>query len=594
MRLRYALWFALAAGLLEAALLVAHGRQIHGFIYLSPHLVWMAPVANLLWFGVAMLLLGAAGRAFPSLGTTRATLTVCIFLAALSILMLPSQLHRIAATLIALGAAIQGSRVLLPRLEPFDRLVRRTLPAMLGAIVLMGTGMAGWAILQERRELGSLPAARAGAPNVVLLVLDTVRRASMSLYGYERQTTPALERWAERGVRFEHAITTASWTLPSHASMFNGRLPGEMSAGWLTPLDGTYPMVAEQLKLAGYSTAGFVANLLYCNRSFGLGRGFIHYEDYRVSPGELVVNSSIGRALSEIRLIRRLTGYHDILGRKTGADITDRFLAWQESAGDRPYFAFLNYFDAHQPYLPPAESAARFGPVSGRSFGLLELRPYMGKIENAETSLTPGQVEAEQNAYDATLAYLDGEIDRLLSELERRGALENTVVIITSDHGEQFMEHRLFDHGNSLYRFATEVPLLMLGGDVPRGLVASSPVSLADLPATIMDLTATIMDLTATSTTFPGRSLRAGWSGSETSRRAVISETRGPGPERRFEAIVADDFHAIWSANSVELYSFSGDPGETRNLASSSEGAALLATLRQALDSAAGRRPETP
>jgi arylsulfatase A-like enzyme len=586
--LRYVVWFALAAGLLEAALLVAHGRQIHGFIYLSPHLVWMAPVANLLWFGGAFLLLAGVGAILPDLRSPRAGLAVGIFLAALSILLLPSQLHSLAAIVIAAGVAYQGSRFLHGRIAGFDRLVGRTLPLLAAMVILLGGGVAGWAALAERRELKALAAARPGAPNIILLVLDTVRKASMSLYGYERATTPALERWAKGGVRFDHAISTASWTLPSHASMFTGRLPGEMTAGWMTPLDGTHPVLAEQLRTGGYRTAGFVANLLYCNRSFGLARGFIHYEDYQVSAGELLVNSSIGRALSEIRAIRRITGHHDILGRKSGRSITDRFLAWQQENRDRPYFAFLNYFDAHQPYLPPAPLAGRFGPVEDRNFGLLELRPYMGKIERAETALTPAQVRAEQNAYDATLAYLDGELDRLLSELERRGELKNTLVVITSDHGEQFMEHGLFDHGNSLYRFATEVPLLLLGAGVPQGRVVELPVSLADLPATIMDLTGTA------GATFPGRSLRSGWNASADPGRVVISETWGPAPQRRFQAIVAEDFHAIWSADSVEWDSFSGDPAETRNLAGTPAGAARLATLRQALDSVVGGGAKSP
>jgi arylsulfatase A-like enzyme len=579
---RYAIWFALAAGLLEAALLVAHGRLIHGFIYLSPHLVWMAPTANLLWFGLGFLLLKLLSRAIPRLASPSAAISSALFLATLSILLLPSQLHRVAALLIAAGVGFQGGRFLTARLDGFDRLVRRSLPLLAASVILLGIGTIGWERLKERKQLGSLGTAREGAPNVILLVLDTVRRASMSLYGYEKPTTPALQRWSARGIRFDHAFSTASWTLPSHASMLTGRWPSEMSAGWLAPLDGTHPMLSERLRAGGYATAGFVANLLYCNRSFGLSRGFIHYEDYRVSAGELLVNSSIGRALSEIHLLRRMTGNYDILGRKSGSSITGSFLDWERDNGDQPYFAFLNYFDAHQPYLPPAELAGRFGPVEGRNFGLLELRPYMGKIEQAESSLTAEEVRAEQNAYDATLAYLDREVDRLLSELEKRRRLNNTIVLITSDHGEQFMEHGLFDHGNSLYRFVTEVPLIILGPGLPGGTVVRTPVSLRDIPATLMDLSG------VTSPAFPGRTLRTLWTDSMAPMTPVISETWGPGPTRKFRAIVADGFHAIWSADSAELYEFFADPAETRDLSHTLEGAARIAGLRGMLDSLAG------
>jgi len=280
-----------------------------------------------------------------------------------------------------------------------------------------------------------------------------------------------------------------------------------------------------------------------------------------------------------------LTGNYDILGRKSGETITDRFLAWENGKTDRPYFAFLNYFDAHQPYLP--EGVEPFGPAEDRNFGLLEHRPYMGKIEDAERELTPAQVEAERNAYDATLRYLDGEMDRLLTVLDRRGRLANTIVIITSDHGEQFMEHGLFDHGNSLYRFATEVPLVLVGKGLSQGVVFQ-PVSLRDLPATIMDLTE------AKGSGFPGRSLRRAWSGAPDSTEVIIGETWGPGPQRRFQSVVAEDFHAIWSADSVELYSLSGDPAEINDLARTTTGASVLARLRASFDGARPGQPQIP
>lgn len=360
-----------------------------------------------------------------------------------------------------------------------------------------------------------------------------------------------------------------------------------MSAGWLTPLDGKQPVLAERLRDDGYLTAGFVANLLYCNRSFGLARGFVHYEDYRISPGEFLVNSALGRALSESRFLRRLTGWYDIAGRKPGRDVTDRFLAWRESHGSRPYFAFLNYFDAHQPYFPPADLAARFGPVEDRNYDLLELRPYMGKIDSPQEKLTPSQVHSERNSYDATLAYLDREMDRLLTALERDGSLRNTIVIIASDHGEQFGEHGLFDHGNSLYRFATEVPLIILGPSVPPGVVVPQPVSLRDIPATVLDLAQ------AGGAGLPGQSLRESWSGTASPRPAIM-ETSGPSPKRRFQSVVAGGYHAIWSADSVELYDFQGDPAETTDLAKTPEGRAQVTRLRAALDSALGDPARSP
>ena len=118
------------------------------------------------------------------------------------------------------------------------------------------------------------------APNVLLIVLDTVRADHLSLYGYRRPTSPTLERLARRGVRFDEARATAPWTLPSHASLFTGRWPHELGVKWLTPWRGNDPTLAEYLGSRGYATAGFVANTLYCSYDSGLGRGFTRYDDY--------------------------------------------------------------------------------------------------------------------------------------------------------------------------------------------------------------------------------------------------------------------------------------------------------------------------
>ena len=107
-----------------------------------------------------------------------------------------------------------------------------------------------------------------------------MRADRLSLYGYERPTTPNLERLSKRGIRFDHARATAPWTLASHASMFTGHLPHELVTEWMTPLQGNLPMLAEYFGAHGYATAGFVANVLYCSQNSGLARGFTHYEDY--------------------------------------------------------------------------------------------------------------------------------------------------------------------------------------------------------------------------------------------------------------------------------------------------------------------------
>lgn len=290
------------------------------------------------------------------------------------------------------------------------------------------------------------------APNVLLIVLDTVLAASLSLYGYERTSSPHLEQFARTGVRFDHALSTAPWTLPSLASMFTGHYPHELSADWERPLDASKPTLAEVLRSRGYRTAGFVANSLYCSRSSGLNRGFSYYEDFTLSPGQLVASSSLGRMIANNPNTRRIIGYPDVLGRKRASGLNANFLNWLSSWDRaRPFFVFLNYFDAHSPYLPPEPFDELFGPKKPRR------NPNLA----AEWQWTSEDVQAERDAYDRSIAYIDYHLGVLFDELEARGALENTLTIIASDHGEGFGKHRVMGHGNSIYLSSIHVPLLI-------------------------------------------------------------------------------------------------------------------------------------
>ena len=154
-----------------------------------------------------------------------------------------------------------------------------SLPGLVGLVFVLAGFVFGGDWLKRHRESGR-PSPSAAAPNVLLIVLDTVRADHLSLYGYDRPTTPALERWARRGILFSEARATAPWTLASHASLFTGRWPHELGVRWMTPLGTTAPTLAEHFGSRGYATAGFVANLIYCSYDTGLDRGFTHYEDY--------------------------------------------------------------------------------------------------------------------------------------------------------------------------------------------------------------------------------------------------------------------------------------------------------------------------
>jgi arylsulfatase A-like enzyme len=339
--------------------------------------------------------------------------------------------------------------------------------------------------VSEREALAQLPAAPSGAPNVIFITLDTVGAGHTSLHGYHRQTTPNLEKWAKGGAWFKRAMVTAPWTLPAHATMFTGRYPHELSTTWKTPLDGTFSTVAEVLRDRGYETAGFVANRYYCGHDSGLSRGFIRWEDYNHSVGEFAQCSSLSKWFGNQMVVRNFMEWFDVYGRKDAEEVNRAFFTWLDDREERPFFAFLNYFDAHDPYLPPAPFDRKFGPPPTAADGSLSIQWWSLK----RYTLTRENIEAAVRAHDSCIAYLDQKLGELLDELQRRGVLENTLVIVTSDHGEHFGEHGLYLHGQSLYRDLIHVPLVVLHPQrVPANKVVEDFVTLRDVGATILDI----------------------------------------------------------------------------------------------------------
>jgi hypothetical protein len=224
-----AAWFGLITGLAEVLVLAFKKFVLHQFINAGPTVVWMAPLADAILFtmvGLSLFLVARFRRKLLPLGVI---IFVFAFFQCLSLLLMYPRLHYFANFLLAAGVAVQATRFTVTRSEAFLRLVRHSTGWVLAGLVAVAVSLHAWQIISERRAVASLPAAPIGSPNVLLIVLDTVRAQSMSLYGYSRPTTPELERLARKGILFEHAISTAPWTLPSHASMFTGRVIHEMS-----------------------------------------------------------------------------------------------------------------------------------------------------------------------------------------------------------------------------------------------------------------------------------------------------------------------------------------------------------------------------
>jgi arylsulfatase A-like enzyme len=583
----FAVWLGLATGLLEVVLLFVRRNLLDSSavssLQLNQHARWMIPISHVMIFGACGLILAAVVALTRSRKLVGMGVYGLCFLSSLALLQVTKGLTTIACSSLAGGFTFWIAPCLLAHARQPSRLVGLSLPALIGLVGVFFGVNAGREKLDER----SLPTAAPGSPNVLFIVLDTVRAESLSLYGYERETSPHLKELAERGVRFDQARAAAAWTLPSHASMFTGRWPYELSTCPDRPLDDTYPTLAEFLRNHGYATAGFAANTYFCSLWYGLGRGFMHYEDIALTPIEILRSSIMGRYL-----VRKISPYNSsrptaYFERKDAVTINSEVVSWLSTRpAGRPFFAFLNYYDAHDPYLSPKRPPHPFGRTPASSQDFATLRDWLEVVKKRPPART---VELARDCYDDCIAYLDDQVGRLFSELGARGLLENTLVVVTADHGELMGERGEFGHGQSLHHEVVNVPLLVVAPRrVPSGRVVPTPVSLRDLPATVVDLLGLGRE-----SPFPGRSLARHWSSASIpgpeNDDLILTETAD---EVSWTAITATTGRSLVERNNMyirkkdgreELYDLAIDRAELHDLSGSAESQPVLAHFRETM-----------
>jgi arylsulfatase A-like enzyme len=533
-------WCGLVSGLLEVGALVVRKEAFdpNRLYWTSRHFVWLVPVTNLGFFLALGSLLGLFALFWRRRGSWLAKRLLCAAtLLPVALVGLPG-IYDWAWLLLSLGTAMRLVAVLERRGAGMRRLVRVSFPVLAGLVGILAASIWGEGRVRTWRE-ASRPVPRPGSPNILLIVLDTVAAGHLGLYGYNRPTSQSIDELARRGVRFDAAQAAAPWTLPSHATMFTGRWPHELSAGWYTPLDASYPTLSEFMGSQGYATAAIVANQWYCGWDSGLGRGFTTYRDY-VFPHL----TAFGMSILVKRSIERLVSLVDFLGGPLGIPVPGRrvryfaelfkanrieawmvddlFLDWLSSrrGAARPFFAFLNYADAHSPYRISRKGLHRFGarPRNALEMDLINNWSVLNKQQ-----LSAGELALARDAYDSCIAQIDEQVGRLFDRLAEDGVLDRTWVIIASDHGESFGEHAgVFCHGTSLYQTELHVPLLVIPpaqGPSPR--VVTQRVSLRDIATTIVDLAGC-----PARSPFPGESLSRFWRDPAGSRPA---STVGPG-----------------------------------------------------------------
>jgi arylsulfatase A-like enzyme len=600
-------WIGLIAGFCDVCLLVMITKFIRRDFYrLGGDFPWVIPlaVASLVLVPAAIVALRARIRGPVPLALPVGLLSFIAFLE----LSCRVRLEIWAALIFSAALAVQSARFVRPRGDGFLRLVRWTAGLLVASLLATMFWTVGGRFWSEYRQQRALCAAPSGAKNVLLIVWDTVRAANTSLYGYRRSTTPNLIRLASRGVRFDLAFSSSSWTLPSHASMFTGRWPHELRVDWKAPMREGVPTLAEYLASHGYDTAGFVANVDYCSAETGLARGFAHYEDYplrlvdtfsrHVALGRRIDLPSWASAIESF--IEKHTGrWHDVLPHsreheKRADAINDAFLGWlgNRAAKGGPFFAFLNYNDAHTPYEVPDPSIPGIGlrPRSAANRSILRAFTGVDKM-----TLSVEDVRMANDVYDDCLFYMDLQLGLLIDELGRRGVLEDTLLIIASDHGEHLGDHGLFFHGGSLYRQLVQVPLLMVGHErIPAGRTVAQPVSLCDIPATVVDLLGVQSDHP-----FPGRSVAGLWQtrgqeGVRSVANALLMETtkpellmnggREPAARGPMRSVVVSGMHYIQMADGTyELFNLEADVEEKADLANHVVFQPILFELRNLL-----------
>jgi arylsulfatase A-like enzyme len=423
-----------------------------------------------------------------------------------------------------------------------------------------------------------------GRTNVLWIVLDTLRADRLGVYGCERPTTPFLDEWAKESITFDRVIADGIWTLPTHASMFTGLPPCTHGCGYKTDfLDTSFRTVADVLRENGYATACFSNNPFVgpqTNVSKGFDTPLVIYHFQRATRFSLAL-------LCEVLGLTPPLPWLDL---DYGAALTNRLVArWLDEHADTPAFVFINYMEAHLPYRVPKRYRRLFLASDGvqRSYELRrsvygKLEDWLGFDANVDgyDQMAAYDREVIKRQYDAAVRYLDDRVREVIELYRDRGLLENTLVIITADHGEYLDTHGMWSHHFLAYQDVIHVPLLLRPPGRTGAQRVGACVQLSDLYPTVLRVTLGPGSVAPTGQARDLLELAAG--GDE--ERIATSEYFGPQPSvkprllakrdpklrhRAAAQIAAVDsrFKFIRSGDGTrELYDLLGDPGELNNL----------------------------
>jgi len=509
-----------------------------------------------------------------------------------------------AALLAALGAIARDAR------SPRPLATAITVAA---ALALAGASIPVSALLARRAAKPAATAARAPAshdaatarkpPNILLIVMDTVRADALAGYGLPLDATPAIDRVARAGVTYSNATAPAPWTLPSHASLFTGLYPSEHGAHYgHLHLDDDVTTMAELLSGLGYATIGF-SKKTWLSREMGTLQGFDAYRDFRLpEPRERLFAARLRASVRDVTRGRPMR--HKDAGGAAIAAAASRWIRENALETSPPFFAFMNFNEAHLPFIPQRPDFLRFARRRPGNAAMATNLDSMLFIAGA-VELSREDLALLASLYVAEIAYVDRQIGAVVAAIEESGAIDDTIVIITSDHGENIGDHRLMGHVLCVYDTLVKVPLVVrYPARFPAGVVDERLVGLTDILPTIVE----IVDPEAAALLPPlsGRSLLAA-----EDRGFALTEYQRPDsyldrfPERfpAFDtapfrrdlmSLFAGSLKLIEGSDGRrELYDLASDPGESADLAPHdsvrvADLARVLANVRSALGRRAG------
>lgn len=457
-----------------------------------------------------------------------------------------------------LGLVLLLTRTSRPQTEAI--LKRTTKLATSSLAILIGSSLAAALFRPDTRFETSLEA-KPGAANFLLISIDSLRADHLGCYGYDQDTSPNLDRIASEGIMFTRAFAPTSWTLPSHMTVLTGLPPeghGVVDDG--QGLAQGVSTLAEILQARGYVTAGFVSGP-YLHSRYGFNRGFAHYDDYSVvSPNNKF-------------------SHRDITSPTLWQHVADWLDAWNEKAADSPFFLFVHMWDVHYDFIPPPPYDRMFDPdylgnLTGENFARSEaIHPEMDSRD----------LEHLVALYDGEVRFTDHHVGLILEELAELRVLDDTLVVVISDHGEEFFEHGEKGHRKNLFQETVQVPLLARWpGRLSAGAVNTKVVSLVDLMPWAVALLEIEPKPRVHEFAAPNlqrfRELRE--DPSTFARDSVFGDLHDE------EGFVLDDKHKLVvrydTPGKEQLFDLSLDSGETRNLARERAGTVL--EMRKRLD----------